>query len=509
MQKSQNNRKLIFCKHLAIIWLVLAFISSAQAASRPNIIFIFADDLGYGDLTSFGSTTISTPNIDSLATRGMKFTSFYAASNVCSPSRAALLTGRYPFRSGVNTVYYHDSIEGMPQSEITIAELLQQAGYHTGLIGKWHLGMLDRHMPWNQGFDEFYGTPHSNDMGNFYWYENRDIELEPIDQRLLTQRYTQKALTFIEQHRDRPFFLYIAHNMPHVPLYVSPEFAGRSAGGLYGDVVEELDWSVGKILQQLERSGIADNTLVVFTSDNGPMLAMRSHGGSAGELRGGKSMPYEGGQRVPLLARWPNTIPAGTQYTLAANMMDWFPTFATLAGAPLPEDRIIDGRSLTAVLANRGVREETPFYYFQVRIPNITSQEHEFAAVRSGNWKLVLPRRGFYPRFLDPLIKIGQYHRKLELFDLDNDPGESVNLAAQHPDKVAELSALLDDFREHAQQHQGRATQPVALPADHSDQKYLYYGIGSMLAVFLAVGLATLYIVYRLFKWIRARLRQP
>ncbi len=224
--------------------------SSLESTKRqPNFVVIFADDLGYGDIGAFGSTTINTPNIDRMATEGAKFDQFYAASPVCTPSRAALLTGRYPIRQGIHKVFYPESLQGMDPEEITISEMLKTVGYTTGLVGKWHLGHHEQYMPWNQGFDEFFGVPYSNDMGGLYYFRNKEVQFEEIDQRYMTRTYTEEAIKFIDKHQDEPFFLYLAHNMPHVPIYASPEFTGKSAGGLYGDVVEEMDWSVGQVLK--------------------------------------------------------------------------------------------------------------------------------------------------------------------------------------------------------------------------------------------------------------------
>ena len=284
--------------------------ATVNTVSPPNIVVILADDLGYADLGNYGAN-YDTPRIDQLAENGLRFTQFYSASAICTPSRAGLLTGRYAARMGISGVFSHVSHDGMPLAEITIAEQVKQAGYSTGMIGKWHLGHLDRYMPWNQGFDEFYGVPYSNDMANFFFYENQEIIHEPIDQRYLTRRYTEKATDYIERHADAPFLLYMAHSMPHVPLYVSPEFEGKSGNGLYADVVQELDWSTGQIVDKLRELNILDNTLVIFTSDNGPWLVMGDHAGSAGALRDGKMTTFEGGQRVPAVVHWPAQIKTG------------------------------------------------------------------------------------------------------------------------------------------------------------------------------------------------------
>ncbi len=467
---------------LCLAILLLPCLSMA-ASDKPNIIVIFADDLGYGDLSSYGSTSIHTPNLDELAEGGIRFTEFYSASQVCSPSRAALLTGRYPVRSGVNMVYFHDSMEGLPQSEITIAELLKKNGYATGMVGKWHLGHLDRFMPWNQGFDEFYGVPYSNDMKNFYLYDNREIIYEPVDQRFLTQNYTERALQFLERHQGEPFFLYLAHSMPHVPLYASLDFEGKSEAGIYGDVVEELDWSTGEIVKRLEQLNLLENTLIVFSSDNGPWLAMRDHGGSPGPLRQGKTTPFDGGYKVPTIAYWKNSIPAHQANDTIANMMDWFPTFAELSGAELPTDRIIDGRSLAGEMLGTGQRESTPFFYYHMRIPVLTSIEGEVAGVRDGKWKLKLAYDGLYPEFLDFFIKVGLFRHGTLLFDLENDPGEQNNLASKHPEEVERLRQLIFEFEGNLEA--GHATLGSATENDARDYLKLAYGVAMALLFIL------------------------
>ncbi len=496
--------------HYLLAGLILLLITSPGSADpvtnqkqRPNFVFIFADDLGYADLSSYGSTTIDTPQLDALAANGVKFTEFYSVSQVCSPSRAALLTGRYPVRSGVNAVYFHDTMDGLPPEEITIAEILRDAGYRTGIVGKWHLGHLDRFMPWNQGFESFYGVPYSNDMRNFYLYDNQEILYEAVDQRYLTRNYTERALQFIDQHQSEPFFLYIAHTMPHVPLYVSPEFSGKSKGGIYGDVVEELDWSVGEVVKKLRELNLLDNTLIVFSSDNGPWLAMRDHGGSAGHLRHGKTTSFEGGQKVPTIAHWPAGIKTAQESTTVANMMDWLPTFAELAGAPLPTDRVIDGRTLAAELQGVGQREATPFFYFKMRIPVLTSSEAELAGVRDGDWKLKLAYDGLYPEALDHFIRAGRFSHPTLLFNLREDPGEQNNLAASHPDEVARLTGLIEDFENSAPA--GRATLGTATGKDDSDHNNLIKGVLMAAAIVLLPVLFALIVIVR---WVRRLIKR-
>lgn len=455
----------------------------STVATPPNIVFIFADDLGYGDLSSFGSTTIDTPSIDSLARDGIRLTDFYAASSVCSPSRASLLTGRYASRMGITHVFMDNSPEGMPLSEITLAEQLKAAGYRTGLVGKWHLGHREPFMPWNQGFDEFHGVPYSNDMGNFFFYHNREMDRTPIDQRYLTRRYTEHSLDFIEANRDGPFFLYLAHSMPHVPIYASPEFEGTSAGGLYGDVVEELDWSTGEILQRLEDLGIADNTIVVFTSDNGPWLMMRDQAGTATPLRDGKGVTFEGGQRVPTLVRWPAGIPPGQESNTPASMLDWFPTFSALAGLPLPSDRVIDGNNITAQLAGGAQTAESGFYY-------LAPFSSRAVAYRDGDWKLKLPRKG-YPYFLDSILRIGTYSHGTQLFNLVDDPGEQTNLANDYPERVRAMRQQIDTFQAAID---AENVQPLYMSGVKSDKK----GYGRVLIPVMITGLVGLLLLLTL-----------
>ena len=317
--------------------------AAAEQAPRPHIVFILADDLGYGDLSSFGATDIRTTNIDRLAHEGMRFTAHYAAANTCSPSRASLLTGRYPPRTRVNAVLAYDTVEGLPREEITIAELLRDAGYRTAMVGKWHLGQVEAFMPWHQGFEAFFGVATSNDDYNFYFYESQGTDYRrlpaAIDQSTLTQQYTARALQFIEVHarEAHPFFLYIAHTAVHIPLHPAPAFVGKSARGTFGDVVLELDDAVGQVLAQLQALGIDANTLVVFSSDNGAWRTMRAHGGSNGVLREGKLTAFEGGHRVPALARWPGHIPPGIAHHQVVTMMDWFPTLPPWPASVCPQ----------------------------------------------------------------------------------------------------------------------------------------------------------------------------
>ena len=399
----------------------------------PNVVLIFADDLGYGDLSCYGHPTIHTPHLDALAASGTKLTQFYVASPVCSPSRAALLTGCYPKRVGMHRhVIFPQHDYGLHTDEVTIADLLRTRGYATGAFGKWHLGHRPGLLPTDQGFDEFLGVPYSNDMAQYhrpadakYRYRlpllhgTAVIEWEP-DQHLLTQRYTEAAVRFIDDHRDRPFFVYLPHSMPHVPIYASEDFEGTSPRGLYGDVIAEIDWSVGQVLAALDRHELRDDTLVIFTSDNGPWLQYRLRGGSAGLLRGGKGTNWEGGQREPFIASWPGIIPANGQCHELVTAMDLLPTFANLAGAELPTDRIIDGHDITDLLSGRpGADSPTSqFLYY--------TSNGDLAGIRRGPWKL--------------LLEPG------ELYDVEQDVSEQWNVAEQHEDLVAELRTLAMDL---------------------------------------------------------------
>jgi arylsulfatase A len=463
-----------------------------DAAVAPNIIVILADDLGYGDLSSFGAQGIKTPHIDQLAADGLRFTQFYSASPVCTPSRAGLLTGRYPARLGIRHVFFFDAHDGMPQSEITIPEQLKQAGYHTGMVGKWHLGHLDRYMPWNQGFDEFYGVPFSNDMANFFFYENQEIIHQPIDQRYLTHRYTQKALDYIERHAGQPFFLYLAHSMPHVPLYVSPEFEGKSELGLYGDVIQELDWSTGQVVEKLRELDLLENTLIIFSSDNGPWLAMGDHGGSSGQLRDGKGTTFEGGQRVPTIAHWPAHIAPGRVENSPASLLDLMPTFSAIAGVPLPRNRVIDGEDLSAVFTNQGKRRTRQFYY-------MSATSTDVIAYRDGDWKIKLPRKG-YPKFLDSILKLELYAHDLLLFNLKDDPYEEDNLAQQFPERASQMQRSIADLEKQIEKEGARDLYMRSTSADRKGYGPLIIKAAVMATIFLLLLIAVVYGVYKLIK---------
>ncbi len=399
------------------------------AAKKPNFVLIFIDDMGYGDIGAFGSTDNRTPNLDRLAAEGMKLTSFYAHP-VCTPSRASLMTGAYPIRNGLQTGYWHPVLmpgdpQGIHAGEITVAEALKEQGYATGIVGKWHLGDQPEFLPNAHGFDYYFGLPYSNDMSPFMPLNNRNhpplpllrngevVREVPEDQSFLTGAYTAEALKFIDAHRGEPFFLYIPHSMVHVPLFAGGDFRGRSSNGILGDAIEELDWSVGEVRKKLEEHGIAENTLVFFTSDNGPAR------GSAGPLRGRKGSTYEGGMREPTIAWWPGTVPAGSEYAGTASTMDILPTFAALAGGSVPAERI-DGHDISDVLEGATERPSAyeAFYYYR---------GYELRAVRSGKWKL---------------------HTDGALYDLEADIAESNDVAAENAEVVARLRGLIEKGRE-------------------------------------------------------------
>ena len=429
--------------------------AGAITSPSPNIVIIFADDLGYGDLGVYGHPTIRTPNLDRMASEGMKFTQFYAAASVCTPSRAGLMTGRLPIRSGMASdtrrVLFPDSRLGIPSEEITIAEALNDKGYATAAIGKWHLGHLPPFLPTNNGFDSFFGIPYSNDMdrvgGEGTWRElfgdpqtenwnlplmrNEEIIERPTDQNQLTKRYTEEAVGFIREHKDEPFFVYLAHSMVHVPLFRSEAFEDVSRRGLYGDVMEEIDWSVGQIMKTLKEEGLAENTLVFFTSDNGPWLVYETLGGSAGLLRGGKGMTWEGGMREPALAWWPGTIAAGQVSESVTSTMDFFPTALELTGQTLATDRVYDGQSLLPILKGDTDLEirDTYFYYRGATL----------YAVRKGPWKAHLITEWAYQKDTKRTVHVIPL-----LYNLEHDPSEQFDVAYEHSDVLADIAAEIE-----------------------------------------------------------------
>jgi len=409
----------------------------ANAASPPNIVLILVDDLGYGDLSCYGSQ-IQTPNLDGMAEEGVQFSQFYSANPVCSPSRASVLTGRYGVRCGVPTVFQPTDLGGLAPTETTIAQMLKPAGYNTMCVGKWHLGRPPQYLPTTRGFDEYYGIPYSNDMSPSILMHNTDIIESPVDLTTLTKRYTDQAVNFIRKSSKTPFFLYLPHTFPHIPLAASPDFVGKSGMGLYGDVVQELDWSVGQVLQALQDNGVDQNTLVLFTSDNGPWFQ-----GSPGRLRGRKGDTFEGGMREPLIARFPGRIPAQTArrgisktrqariVDVMASTLDLLPTIAGFAQATLPGNPL-DGVDIGPVLTGQASEVDRPlFLYFS---------NWDLQCARLGPWKLHLSRGNVPAYTAEP--KVGFFNLRLlnpELYNLDTDPEEAEDVSAQNPAIVADI----------------------------------------------------------------------
>lgn len=428
----------------------------AEPDRLPNFVILFTDDQGYQDLGCFGSPDIQTPNLDRMARQGMRFTSFCVAQAVCSASRTAMLTGCYPNRVGILGALGPNARHGISDEEMTLAQVVKQRGYATAAFGKWHLGHHPKFLPTRHGFDEYFGLPYSNDMWPHHPTAGKNFPPLPLiegdkviqempDQTQFTTWYTERAVKFIETSRDRPFLLYVAHSMPHVPLHVSDKFKGKSPRGLYGDVIMEIDWSAGQILQTLNRLGLDERTLVIFTSDNGPWLSYGDHAGSAGPLREGKGTMFEGGVRVPCIMRWPGKIPAGASTNEFAATVDVLPTIAKLAGAKLPADRVIDGKDIWPLMSGQpGAKSPHEAYYYY--------WGQELQAVRSGRWKLHLPheyRSPGEPRGAGG--KPGPYVQKkigLALYDLEADVGEKTDVAEKHPDVVRGLQVLAEKARD-------------------------------------------------------------
>lgn len=422
--------------------LLNSIMPTVNPSELPNIVLILADDLGYGDLSAYGSEVIKTSRIDRMAGEGVLMTNFYVSAPVCTPSRAAILTGRYAKRSHMTLPLYPKNhpmeyllkvvgryqydVTGIPEDEAILSEILQRVGYRTGLVGKWHLGDQPGHLPNDNGFDDFYGVLYANDVSKFAVWRNDEIEIPaPVEQSSLTQDYTREALHFIQANKDRPFFLYIAHTAVHEPLFAGPEFQGSSEGGLYGDSVQELDWSVGQILDKLAELGLDATTLVLFTSDNGPMWQ-----GSPGDFRGRKNNIADGGLRVPFIARWPGHLPAGvTNGELSINF-DIFPTCLSSAGIPIPRDRIIDGKNILPVLNGEAPSPHDRFFYYDGPI---------LVAVRYQHWKY--QRRHMSDNGGYPLFSQGPF-----LFDLEKDPSESYSLIETYPQVAQGLSKMLDEW---------------------------------------------------------------
>lgn len=427
----------------------LLALGSTGVEKKPNFIIIFVDDLGYGDLGCFGSKKNRTPHIDQMATEGVKFTDFYVACSVCTPSRTALLTGCYPQRLNMHEdengrcVLFPNSRKGLHPDEITIAEILQGQGYKTACIGKWHLGDQPEFLPTRQGFDYYFGIPYSNDMDRDIIDEefmprgvplplmrNEEVIEAPAEQETLTKRYTQETIAFIRKNREVPFFVYLPHSMVHWPRHASETFKGKSANGIYGDAVEEIDWSTGQIIKALKELGIDDNTLVIFTSDNGA-----DGGGSNEPLRNAKGSTYEGGMRVPCIMRFPGKIPAGRVCRQVCSAMDFLPTMARLCGTEPSKDRKIDGKDIWPLMSGKpGARSpHEAFYYYQI---------DQLQCVRSGKWKLHLPMEMKKTNWEESEGKT-----PLQLYDLKNDINEDHNVADEHPDIVRRLLALAEKMR--------------------------------------------------------------
>ena len=456
-------KRIIYLSLLSLVISHMAIVTKGNAAEKPNFVVIFCDDLGYGDIGAFGNPSIRTPNLDQMAAEGQRWTNFYVGASVCTPSRAALLTGRLPVRNGMMSarrrVLFPDSTGGLPKSEVTIAEVLKAEGYATAAVGKWHLGHLKQHLPPNHGFDSYWGIPYSNDMDGkkgFPGYRNKGQEdpnyvapieqfqvpiihnttvvERPANQHTITQRYTDKAIEFIKSNRSKPFFVYLAHNLPHIPLYAGKKHLGKSRRGIYGDVIEEIDSGAGQIIQTLKDLGIEKNTLVVFTSDNGPWLPFHTHGGSAGLLREGKGSTFEGGMREPTLFWWPGKVVPGVQMEMGTTM-DILPTFSSLAGGKAPTDRILDGYDISPLLLGKTTKGErnNVFYW----------RSEELYALREGPWKLHFITEGCYG--IGPKKQV---HENPELYNLEHDPSEKYNVASLHPEVVARLTATANQHRE-------------------------------------------------------------
>ena len=422
----------------------------------PNFVVIFTDDLGYGDLSCFGNPTIKTPHLDRMATEGQKWTQFYVADPVCTPSRAGLMTGRYPIRNGMSSakrvVLFPDSAGGLPAEEVTIAEVLKQKNYATAAVGKWHLGHLPEYLPIAQGFDSYYGIPYSNDMDfvkgspnyrqegkkdpnflanisayNVPLMQDATIIERPADQNTITRRYTEKAVEFIKSNKNQPFFLYLAHSLPHIPLFAHPDFIGSSKRGIYGDVIQEIDWSVGQVLQTLRDLQLDKNTIVVFSSDNGPWLSFHTHGGSAGPLRAGKGTTFEGGQRVPTIF-WGGEIKPGIIDEMGSTL-DLINTFAALSGTSIPNDRKMDSYDLSPILLGQTSKSPRVEFHYWTRA--------KLHAVRSGKWKLHILQRE--PINYGKAVKL----ERPELYDLETDISEKYDKFDTEPAKVAELKAMI------------------------------------------------------------------
>ena len=461
-RKSESSVR-AFCALILLVVSIPLLCGNARAAEKPNFVVIFCDDLGWGDLTCYGHPSIATPQLDRMAAEGTRMTQFYVASSVCTPSRAGLLLGRYPQRTGMcgnRRVLFPNSVGGLQESETTIAEFLKPLGYATGAVGKWHLGHLPEYLPPQHGFDSYYGIPYSNDMDNIAPREikkNRGsfnkpkieyfnvplleataekiTELErPANQHTITARYTDRAVDFIRKNQSKPFFLYLAHSLPHVPLFRGEKFVDHSRAGLYGDVVEEIDWGVGRILDSLVDLGIDKKTMVVFTSDNGPWLTFGDQGGSAGPLRNGKGTTFEGGMRVPGLFWMPGSIPSGVTSRELGSTLDLLPTIASMAGATIPKDHILDGYDLSETLANQKPSPRKSMFYYR---------DYRLMAVRHGRYKAHFITQDSYT----PAAKTPTKHDTPLLYDLEIDISEKRDIAKSHPDVLATISEVTKEHQ--------------------------------------------------------------
>ncbi len=453
----KNTFKTIPSLLFALVFSGICHAQPNQQHKLPNFVIIYADDLGYGDLGIYGNPTIKTPNLDKMATEGQKWTNFYVAASVCTPSRAALLTGRYPVRSGMCSdkvrVLFPNSLHGLPASEVTLAEQLKKAGYATAAIGKWHLGYQPQYLPTSNGFDYYYGIPYSNDMDKTtkkgYWeyadsipiayynvplMRNEEIIERPAEQHTITKRYTGETIKFIKEHKDKPFFVYLAHNLPHIPLFASKAYQGISLRGLYGDVVSEIDAGVGDILAALKEEGLEDNTIVVFTSDNGPWLPFKTHGGSSGLLYAGKGTTWEGGMREPCIFWSPDKIKPAVITDLGCTM-GLFTTFSKMAGVAIPNDRIIDGLDLTGtLLEGKPSPRKSMLYYRGTTI----------YAARLGDYKAHYITEGEYGMFGEKEV-----HDPPLLYNVDVDPSEKYDIADKHPDIISQIDEVVKEHRAH------------------------------------------------------------
>jgi arylsulfatase len=455
--------------------LALTLPASADEKAPPNVVILFTDDQGYGDVGCFGARGIRTPNIDRLAAEGTRFTDFYVGQAVCTASRAALMTGCYPNRVGLFGALNHTSTTGISDHELLLSEVCKGRGYATAVFGKWHLGLQPKFNPLRHGFDQYLGLPYSNDNSKYHpvvrdmpplpLVDGEKVVAEDPDHAQFTKMFKERAVRFIEQNKEKPFFLYVPHVMPHVPIFASERFKGKSEAGLYGDVIEEIDWSVGEVLAALKRNGLDERTLVIFATDNGPFLSYGSHAGSAGPLREGKLTTFEGGIRVPCIMRWPGKVPAGKECREVAATIDLLPTIAGLIGAKLPAHKI-DGKDIRPLMEGRpGAKSPHEAYYYYAG--------DQLQAVRSGDWKLHFPHpyltvagepgRDGKPSNFDKLkpesIKLSGLegiasrhgykveHTGLALYNLKDDVGEKKNVLADHPEVVRCLEALAEKAR--------------------------------------------------------------